>query len=34
MRINNPRRYRVEGLGDWGISEGVIYQRVTQEEFD
>lgn len=34
MRKNNPRRYRVEGLGDWGISEGVIYQRVELEGFN
>lgn len=25
MRIKNPTRYRVEGLGEWGISEGLIY---------
>jgi len=25
MRLNNPRRYRVEGLGDFGASEGLIY---------
>lgn len=34
MKKNNPRRYRVEGLGEWGISEGVIYQRVEQQGFD
>ena len=25
MRINNPERYRVAGLGEWGIEEGAIY---------
>lgn len=34
MRINNPRRYRIEGLGDWGIAEGLIYENVEQKDFD
>jgi phage terminase large subunit len=25
MRLNNPRRYKIEGLGEWGVSEGLIY---------
>jgi len=25
MKINNPRRYKIEGLGQWGNSEGLIY---------
>ena len=25
MRIKNPRRYKIEGLGQWGIAEGLIY---------
>ena len=25
MRKNNPRRYKIEGLGQWGVSEGLIY---------
>jgi phage terminase large subunit len=25
MRVRWPRRYQVEGLGDWGVSEGLIY---------
>lgn len=24
MKKNNPRRYRVAGLGEWGISEGLV----------
>ncbi len=27
MKRENPRRYRVAGLGDWGVSEGLIYDR-------
>lgn len=34
MKINNPRRYRIEGDGEWGISEGLIYENVTTQEFD
>jgi phage terminase large subunit len=34
MKRNNPRRYRVAGLGDWGIVEGVIYENWREEAFD
>ena len=34
MKVNNPRRYRIEGEGEWGIAEGLIYENVTYEEFD
>jgi phage terminase large subunit len=34
MKVNHPKRYRVEGLGDWGISEGRIYDRVEQAELN
>ena len=34
MRETNPRRYRVEGLGEWGITEGLIYSNFEQCEFD
>lgn len=34
MSINNPRRYRIEGLGEWGISEGLIYEKVEYADFD
>lgn len=34
MRINNPRRYRIEGLGDWGIAEGLIYENFDMVEFN
>lgn len=34
MRINNPRRFRIEGDGEWGIAEGLIYEKVKFENFD
>ena len=34
MQINNPRRYRIEGDGEWGIAEGQIYERYKVEDFD
>lgn len=34
MKEKNPRRYRIEGEGEWGIAEGLIYTNVTFEEFD
>lgn len=33
MRIRNPRRYKVAGLGDWGIVEGLIYENWKEESF-
>lgn len=33
MRINNPRRYRVAGLGDWGVVEGLVYENWEEKEF-
>lgn len=34
MKKNNPRRYRVAGLGDWGIVEGLIYENWEERAFD
>ena len=34
MQKNNPRRYRIEGDGEWGIAEGLIYTNVRAENFD
>lgn len=34
MKAENPRRYRVAGLGEWGISEGLIYENWEEKEFD
>ncbi len=33
MRRNNPRRYRVAGLGDWGIAEGLIFENWEEKAF-
>lgn len=33
MRKNNPRRYKVAGLGDWGIVDGLIYENWKEEAF-
>lgn len=30
----NKKRYRVAGLGDWGIVEGLIYDNWTEKAFD
>ena len=34
MKKNNPRRYQVAGLGNWGIVEGLVYENWEEEEFD
>ena len=34
MRLNNPRRYNIEGLGNWGIAEGLVYENFEELEFD
>ena len=34
MRQNNSRRYRVAGLGDWGIVDGLIFENWEEREFD
>lgn len=33
MKQNNPRRYRVAGLGDWGIVEGLVYENWKEQPF-
>lgn len=33
MKERNPRRYRVSGLGDWGIADGLIYENWREDEF-
>jgi len=33
MRQKNPRRYRVAGLGEWGITEGLIFENWREEPF-
>ena len=34
MKKNNPRRYQVAGLGNWGVAEGLIYNNWREEAFD
>lgn len=34
MRRNNPRRYKVAGLGEWGIVEGLIFENWEEKLFD
>jgi len=34
MQSENPRRYRVAGLGDWGVVEGLVYEKWNVEAFD
>lgn len=33
MKTNNPRRYRVAGLGDWGIVDGLIFENWEEKAF-
>ena len=33
MKKNNPRRYNVAGLGNWGVIDGVVYERWKEEAF-
>ncbi len=34
MKKKNPRRYRVAGLGEWGISDGLIFENFEEVIFD
>lgn len=34
MRVRNPRRYAVAGLGEWGIVDGLVYENWREEAFD
>lgn len=34
MKKNNPRRYSIEGMGNWGIAEGLVYDNFEELEFD
>ena len=33
MKVRNPRRYRVAGLGEWGIVDGLIYENWKELDF-
>ena len=34
MRLNNPRRYAVAGLGEWGVTDGLVFENWVVESFD
>lgn len=34
MKEHSPRRYKIEGLGEWGIAEGAIFDNWKVEDFD
>ena len=34
MKTKNSRRYQIEGLGDWGIAEGLVYNNWEELDFD
>jgi phage terminase large subunit len=34
MKTRYPKRYQVEGLGHWGVSEGLVYDNWEEKEFD
>lgn len=34
MKLRNPKRYRVAGLGDWGIVDGLVYENFEERLFD
>lgn len=34
MKKNNPRRYRIEGDGEWGVAEGLIYENFEVRDFN
>lgn len=33
MKQRNPRRYKVAGLGEWGIVDGLVYENWKEQEF-
>lgn len=34
MKQNHPHRWKIEGLGDWGISEGLVFENWEEREFN
>lgn len=34
MKINNPKRYKVAGLGEWGVVEGVVFENWREDNFN
>ncbi len=33
MKVRNPRRYQVAGLGNWGVVEGLVYENWVERSF-
>lgn len=33
MKRQNPRRYNVAGLGNWGVVDGLVYEKYTEQAF-
>ena len=33
MRKQNPRRFKIAGLGEWGVSEGLIFENFEERDF-
>lgn len=34
LKEENPRRYAVAGLGEWGVADGLVYENWEVKEFD
>lgn len=34
MKVCNPRRYRVAGLGEWGIVDGLVFENFEEMDFN
>jgi len=34
MKEENPRRYSIEGLGEWGIAEGLVFENWQELDFN
>lgn len=34
MRVHAPRRFKIEGMGEWGIAEGGVYENWREVAFD
>lgn len=34
MKTHNPKRYRVAGLGEWGVVDGLVYENIEEKRFD
>ena len=34
MKVENPRRYNVAGLGEWGVVDGLVYENWEEKLFD